>query len=339
MKKIAVLLAAVLLLGALPAFAETESELKAKLKALRPKDYPTQPIEFVVVYPAGGGMDVTARLLAKYVEKYIDHRVIVVNKTGGAGLIGHTYLATQAKNDGYTVGITWNGLWVDEVLRAQGKWSHKNLTPVAFINYDPVTWIVSTEGQLKDKSLKDAIAMAKEKPGTLRVAMAPSGAFEFLLEQIEALSGAKFLKVPFQGGAPGVTAMLGGHVDIASAFFPEYGGHLEAGKARALAVASEERHPAMPDVRTFNEALDATHLVWLAWRYAAVPRGIPADRSRFLEVALDTALRDPGLVEEYRKAGAIAQRKYASVKQVEEEMAKLYKLETEFLVKTGRVPK
>ena len=190
-----------------------------------------------MVYPAGGGMDVTARLLAKYVEKYIDSRVIVVNKTGGAGLIGHTYLAMQAKNDGYTVGILANPFWTeDELIRAKGKWTYKDLTPVGFINYDPVTWIVSTDGPYKDKSVKDLIALAKEKPGTLRISIAPDGSFQFLAEGVEMVTGAKLVKVPFQGGAPGVTALLGGHVDVATAFLAEYRGHLDAGKVRVVAV-------------------------------------------------------------------------------------------------------
>ena len=82
-----------------------------------------QPIEFTVVYPAGGGMDVTGRLLAKTVEKCSGDRIIVNNRTGGAGMVGHAYLATQAKPDGYTVGVIANLMWGDAMLRAQGRWS------------------------------------------------------------------------------------------------------------------------------------------------------------------------------------------------------------------------
>jgi len=102
-----------------PAAAQT-GDAKAELVRLKPNDFPTAPIEYTVVYPAGGGMDVTARLLAKYVEKWSDHRIIVNNRTGGAGMVGHAYLATQAKPDGYTVGIIANLMWGDAMLRAQG---------------------------------------------------------------------------------------------------------------------------------------------------------------------------------------------------------------------------
>ena len=334
------ILGALVLAVGLAGGAAAQGDAKAKLQSLKPKDYPTQPIEFVVVYPAGGGMDVTARLLAKYVEKYTDQRVIVVNRTGGAGLIGHTYLAMQAKNDGYTVGILANPFWTeDELIRAKGKWSHKDMTALGFINYDPVTWIVSTDGPFKDKSVKDMVALAKDKPGTVRISIAPEGAFQFLAESVEATTGAKFVKVPFQGGAPGVTALVGGHVDIATAFLAEYRGHLDAGKVRVIAVAGQERSVFFPQVVTFNEALSTDSLVWLAWRFAAVPKGVSADRLKYLEVAIDTAMHDRELVEEYRKMGVIAGTRYLTSDETAGELERFYGSHKEFLTKTGRIPK
>src|SRR5512136_1613541 len=149
MKKMVIFLCAALMVFSVVTLAYAQTDPKAKLKAIKPKDYPTEPITFVIVYPAGGGMDVTARMLAKYVEKYIDNRVVVENRTGGTGLVGHTYLATQAKNDGYTVGILGGqNFWIDGMLRSQGKWSYKNTEAVAYINENANTWVVSTEGPL-----------------------------------------------------------------------------------------------------------------------------------------------------------------------------------------------
>ncbi|MBI2205055.1 MAG: tripartite tricarboxylate transporter substrate binding protein [Candidatus Rokubacteria bacterium] len=340
MRRIVALLVLVLLAGALPASsAETVADTRARLAALKPKDFPTQPLEFVVVYPAGGGMDTTARLLGKYVEKYTDHRVVVVNKTGGAGFIGHTYLATQAKPDGYTVGVLAGGVWSDAMQKAKDKWSHKNFEAVAFINYAPVTWIVSTEGRFKDKSLKDVAAAIKREPGTVKAAIVPSISFEFLAEQVETKAGGKVVKVPFQGGAPGVTALLGGHVDIATGFLSEYRGHLEADKVKVVATAAEQRTSDMPQVPTFNEVLGAKNMVWSAWRFAAVPRGVPADRKKYLEAVLAAALRDPELQAEYRKTGSIVDNPYANAAAVDAAIDKLAALEREFLAGTGRLAK
>jgi putative tricarboxylic transport membrane protein len=338
-RSIRMLLGVLLLAIVVPVTASAQGDVKAKLRALKPADYPTQPIEFVVVYPAGGGMDVTARLLAKYVERYIEHRVIVVNKTGAAGLIGHTYLATSAKNDGYTVGIIGHPFLADqEMIRAKGKWSYKDLTPLNYINEDPVTWAVLTDGPFKDKSVKEIVALAKEKPATVRVSMAPDGSFQFLAEAVEMGTGAKLVKVPFQGGAPGVTAMLGGHVDVATAYYAEYRGHLEAGKVKIVAVASEKRSPHFPNVPTFDEALGTHGLVWIGWRYAAVPKGVAADRGKYLQAAIDVALHDKELIEEYRKMGVDAG-KTLTAAETSAQVDRFYVEHKEFLTKTGRIGK
>src|SRR5262249_32996667 len=151
MKENTIALALLSALLVTPAAAQT-GDAKAELVKLKPNDFPTAPIEYTVVYPAGGGMDVPARLLAKYVEKWSDHRIIVNNRTGGAGMVGHAYLATQAKPDGYTVGIIANLMWGDAMLRAQGRWTYTDLEPIGYLNSDALTWIGPTEGPYKDMS-------------------------------------------------------------------------------------------------------------------------------------------------------------------------------------------
>jgi tripartite-type tricarboxylate transporter receptor subunit TctC len=322
------------------ALAYAQTDAKAKVAALKPKDYPTEPITFVVVYPAGGGMDVTARMLAKHVEKYIDNRVVVENRTGGNGFIGHTYLASQAKNDGYTVGLLAGGyFWQDALLRAGGKWAYNNLDPVAFINEDPNTWIVSTEGPLKDKSLKEVIELAKQKPDTIKVAIGVDTSPQFLVEQVEMVSGAKFTKVPFQGGAPGVVAMLGGHIEIAGYYYNEYKSHLEAGKAKVLGQAGAERSAYLPNIMTFNEALGVKDILWSVWRYAAVPKGVAPERVKYLEAAILAALHDPECIKDFEGLGSKVGLKYLDAKQTGEEVERQYKATSDFFVKMGRAPK
>jgi tripartite-type tricarboxylate transporter receptor subunit TctC len=340
MKKRIVLLCAVMFIFSVVTLAYAQTDAKAKLKAMKPKDYPTEAITFVVVYPAGGGMDVTARLLAKYMEKYTENRVIVENRTGGNGLIGHTYLATQAKNDGYTVGIFAGGyFWQDDILRAKGKWSYKNMEALAYINEDPNTWIVSTEGALKDKSLKEVIALAKQQPDTIKVAIGVDTIPQFLVEDVEMSSGGKFTKVPFQGGAPGVIAMLGGHIDIAGYYYNEYKSHLEAGKVKVLGQAGGERSVYFPNTPTFNEALGVNHVLWSVWRYAAVPKGTAPERAKYLEAALLAALHDPDCIKEFDNLGSKMGVKFLDAKQTTQEVDKQYKASYDFFSKMGRLPK
>ena len=335
MKHVAVALAFVAAFFIGPAAAQGDA--KAELAKLKPKDFPTQPIEFTVVYPAGGGMDVTGRLLAKYVEKWTGDRIIVNNRTGGAGMIGHSYLATQAKPDGYTVGVLANLVWGDAMLRAQGRWSLNDLEPIAYLNSDALTWVGRTDGPYKGYSVKQVIQAAKDKPGTVRVATVPGSMWEYIVEQIEAASGAKFLRVPFQGGGAGISALVGGNVDVAQGFYSEFRGHLDGGKVAPLAVASSGRMDFLKDMPTFNESLGSNEYLWQVIRFAVVPKGTPADRKAYLGAAVRTAMKDPELIAEYRKFGVFFDPKLANSTNLAQDLGAYVEAERQFYVKTGRL--
>ena len=314
-----------------------QGDSRAQLSKLKPRDFPTQPIEYTVVYPAGGGMDVTARLLAKYVEKASGDKILVNNRTGGAGMVGHSYLATQAKPDGYTVGVLANLVWGDAMLRAQGKWQLSDLEPIAYLNSDPLIWITQTDGALKGKSLKEIVQTAKDRPGTLRVAIVPGSMWEYLVEQIESSSGAKFLRVPFQGGGAGINALVGGNVDVAQGFYSEFRGQLDAGKVAQVAVASADRLASFKEVPTFNEALGGSEYVWNVIRFVVAPKGVPADRKAYLAAGVQAAMKDPDLINEYRKAGVYFDPKLASSTRIADDLNQYAERERAFYKKTGRL--
>jgi len=337
MKKITVALLAFLIMAWLPVFgwALTESEYKAKLAAMKPKDFPTKPIEFVVVYPAGGGMDVTARILGKYVEKYIDNRVMIINRAGGAGMIGHTWLATQAPNDGYTVGILSGLTLTDGLTRAKGKWTYRNFEAMNFLNENPQSWIVTTKGRFKDKSLKEILEVAKKNPNTVKVAGGSGTTSQFLVEDVEYAAGVKFIQVPFPGGKDAITSLLGGHLDVSFGYLPEFKGNLEAGQVQVVANAGE-RDPYLPNVPTFNEILGVDYIWWTAMRYSALPKGAPKDRFKFLESAIDAALHDPGLIKDMDQTGNKVGHKYMNSDAVSKYVDKLFETYVKFLKRTGR---
>jgi putative tricarboxylic transport membrane protein len=317
--------------------AAAQGDPKAELAKLKPKDFPAQPIEYTVVYPAGGGMDVTARLLAKFVEKWSGDKIIVNNRTGGAGMVGHSYLATQAKPDGHTVGVLASLLWGDAMLRAQARWSLNDLEAVGYLNSDALTWVGGTGGVVKGKSLKDVIQLAKDKPGTIRVATVPGSMWDYLIEQVEANTGAKFLRVPFQGGGAGITALVGGNVDVAQGFYSEFRGHLDGGMVAPLAVASAGRMDFLKDMPTFNEALGGNEYLWQVIRFAVVPRGTPSDRKAYLGAQVRTAMLDPDLIAEYGKQGVYFDPKLAKSANLADDLATYVEAERQFYVKTGRL--
>jgi tripartite-type tricarboxylate transporter receptor subunit TctC len=302
-KAIATVFVALLTIGA--AHAETEAEAKARVAKLKPADFPNRAVEVTVANPAGGGMDVNGRFFAKYLEKYLGQNVVVNNRVGAGGFVGYQWLATQAPNDGSAIGFVGSSILADSMLRAEGKWTYKDIEPIAFVNYEPVIWMISTTGEYKDKSLKEIAQIAKEKPDTVKVAVAPNSAFEMLAEQVEALTGAKFIKVPFGGDAPARQALLGHHIDVSLGFAGPAKGNLDSGEFRIIGVAGESRLPDYKDAPTFNEQLGSKDVLWLAWRYVGVPKGMAADRKTFLTAAAQAAASDPELVAEFKKIGAI----------------------------------
>lgn len=322
-----------------PAFGQAGPEVLNRIRQSKPKDFPTRPIELVVTYPAGGGMDITARILAKHLERVIGHSVIVQNRAGAAGLVGATWLATQAPADGYTIGVLASNFWGDAILRAEGKWSYRDMEPIAFINYDPLTWIVHTAGPFGNGGLVEIMAAARDKPGTVRVAASENSPSGFLARQLEGRSGAKFTTVMYQGGRQALTDLLGQHIQVSYGYLGEYRSQMEAGLIKAVGVASTQRVALLKDTPTFNEVLGTDENVWDAFRYAAVPKGTPSDRKAWLEAAFNAALSDPEIVSEYAALGSTVDRTLSSGAKTAEEIERRVARERAFYVKIGRLEK
>lgn len=322
--------------GAAPASAQSEAEVKSRLARLKPAGFPGQPIEITVVYPAGGGMDINARLVAKYVEKYTGEKVIVNNRTGGTGMIGHTWLATQAPKDGHAVGVIASLVFGDAFLRAQGRWTLDDLEPIVFLNNEGTNLVVATDGPYKDRSIRDILEMAKAKPGTMRITVVPNTSWDWMITEVERVSGAKFLRVPFQGGLPGIQALLGGNVDVGIGFYGEIRGNLEGGKLKHIASSGTGRAPFAPDSPTLNEVLGSKDASHAAIRWVTLPKGVPADRKAWLVAAFQAAVRDPELVAEFRKLGTVPNPEMTP-EQLADYLKREATAEREMLTKSGQL--
>jgi tripartite-type tricarboxylate transporter receptor subunit TctC len=329
--------AALAIAYALPGGPATAQDAKSELAKLKPAGFPSQPIEMTVVYPAGGGADLTARLLARTMEKITGDRILVNNRTGGAGMVGHAWLATQAPADGHAMGMLVNLVWGDAMLRAQGRWDYKDLEPIGYLNSDPMIWAVTTDGPFKDMSLAQIIQAAKEKPNTFRIVTVPGSMWDYLIEQVETNTGAKFLKVPFQSGGAGTTALIGNNVDIAQGFYAELRPHVESGKVRLVGVAAAQRVSHLKDLPTFNEALNGKDYEWTLIRFVVVPKNVPADRKAYLSAAVRAAMQDPGLIEEYNKLGVYFDPGLRDAPDPAAALNAVAEKEREFYVRTGRI--
>lgn len=324
------------LLAAAPALAQSDADVRAQLAKLKPRDFPSQPVEITVVYPAGGGMDINARLVAKAFEKVTGEKTIVNNRTGGAGMIGHTWLATQAPKDGHAAGVIANLIFGDAMVRAQGRWSMDDLDPIAFLNNEGMNFVVAADGPYKDRSMKDMVELAKARPGTVRITVVPNTSWDVMVSHIERLSGAKFLRVPFQGGLPGITALLGGNVDVGIGFYGEIRGQLDGGKLRHVATSGTGRAPFAPNSPTLNELLGASDVSYGAIRWVTLPRGVPADRKAWLVAAFQAAVRDAELQAEFRKLGTVPNPSMTTA-QLQDMLKKEAAAEREVLVSTGQL--
>jgi tripartite-type tricarboxylate transporter receptor subunit TctC len=325
--------AATLLLG-LATSALADDAIRIRLDTIKPKDFPTQPIELIVMYPAGGGMDVVARQVGRAMEKISGQRVIVTNRTGGAGLVGHTWFVT-APATGYVVGILSNNFWTDSIQRSNGAWSVQNIDPIAFINSDPITWYVSTSGPFGKMSLKEMLTSCGSEG--IRVATSPGGTSELAADIAQRNFKCTTRKVPFQGSGPTITAILGGHIDIGYGFLPEFNSYREAGQIRPIAVASTKRSEYLPDVPTFNEALGTDLIVLQAWRFVALPADVPADRKAWLTAVFEAAVADPDVQAEFKRLGASVDPSLNTPEKVKARVEELTETERRLLKQVGRI--
>ena len=256
--------------------------------------FPERDISVIVPWAAGGGTDALARTLAKNGKKYFGVNVTVVNKVGGAGGIGMGSVAT-AKPDGYTVGVITDYLSLYRLL-GMSELSYRDFELIALLNRSAAA--ISVQASSPFKSLKDMMEYAKANPGVLTVAHAgPGQAWHLAVASLAMKYATKFTYVPFDSAAPVRTALLGGHVSVATTGIDEVLQFYKTKQLRLLAVNSLSRHPVFPDVPTFAEAGYPIENPIFAWRGLAVAKGTPPDILKALRDGFRKAAEDPDYVK------------------------------------------
>jgi tripartite-type tricarboxylate transporter receptor subunit TctC len=260
--------------------------------------FPSREITLIVPWPAGGGSDISMRLVAEHAQKAFGVPVVVVNKPGAAGAIGHRETA-NAKPDGYTIGMYGAGVVAQQYM-IPNPVKIEEFQPVVFFGAEPGA--LSVRADTPWKTLKEFVEAARAKPNSVKNANdPPGGASHITAIVLEKKLGFTLSKVPYQGFAPSVGALLAGEVQAATVPVPDVIQAHKAGQARLLGVTAEKRHFLAPDVPTFKE--QGFDVVYGSWRLIAAPRGLPADRLRVLEEKLLATLNDPEFVARANKAG------------------------------------
>ncbi|MEQ1775177.1 MAG: tripartite tricarboxylate transporter substrate binding protein [Burkholderiales bacterium] len=218
------------------------------------QSYPTKPIRMVITYPPGGNTDLVGRAMAAKLTELMGQQVVVDNRGGAGGVMG-TMIAAQAAPDGYTIMLgTSAGMVVNPLLSSKLPYDAlKDFAPVS--NVIIVPQLLVTNPQLSAKTVKDLIALAKAKPGSLNAGSSGVGTPNHLgTELLKGLAGVNIVHVPYKGGAQALTDLIGGQIQMAFSSIPAVLPHIKAGRLNVLGVGSAKRSPALPNVPTIAEA-------------------------------------------------------------------------------------
>ncbi|WP_342131087.1 Bug family tripartite tricarboxylate transporter substrate binding protein [Hydrogenophaga sp. OTU3427] len=254
------------------------------------QDYPDKPVKLIVPFPPGGSVDLVARLVAKSLQDTLKQPFLVDNKPGASGNIGAAYVASAAP-DGYTLLVGSAGVFAaNPFLYANPPFDpQKVFTPIMRIVDQPNLLVVTPQSPVR--SVKDLVALAKARPGKISFGSASVGSAQhFSTEIFMQQAGVALLHVPYKGGAPALTDLMGGQIDMLFDTSPTSLPYVKSGKLRALAITSSQRSPLLPDVPTMKEAgLPAFEVV--TWTGIAAPAGTPRPVIDKIHAAIKAALR------------------------------------------------
>lgn len=256
-------------------------------------DYPNRPITVVIQAAPGGVSDATARMVGSLVEKEFGVPVTPVNRTGAAGAIAMSYLARRPA-DGYTFGYVPVELAMVKVL-GFGDVSPDDLDLLAQAVVVPAAVTVRSDSPWH--TLDEFLTYARENPGQIRVGNSGTGSiWHIAAGALEMKTGVKFTHVPFDGAAPAVAALMGGHLEAVTVSPTEVLAGVQSGEFRVLGVMSDQRSPIVPDVPTLAE-LGYEGVVIAAWGGFAAPKGMPPEVREKLAGAIARAIQSPEFAE------------------------------------------
>src|SRR5258708_9034978 len=265
--------------------------------------YPVKPISLIVPFAAGGPTDILARAIGQKLTQALGFQVIVDNRPGADGNIG-TELASKSPPDGYPLLLATAGiLTVNPSLHSRLPFDvTRDLAPIALAA--SITNVLIVHPSLPVKTVKDFIRLAQSRPGHLSYASSGTGSASHLaMELLKSTAQIDILHIPYKGAAPGITDLIGGHVQVMLIGLPAALPAIKAGRLKALAVSSLRRSPAAPDLPTMGESgLPGFEVI--NWPGVPAAAGIGTDIIAKLNLQIDKPLRPPAVNERRAKQGS-----------------------------------
>jgi tripartite-type tricarboxylate transporter receptor subunit TctC len=270
--------------------------------SLHAAGYPEQNIIVIVPFPPGGASDTTARLTGNKLSEIVGKPVIVENRPGANGAIGATTVK-QAKPDGYTLLVGSIGVYaINPAL-------YKNLRYDPLKDFDLLSVVVRTPNvlvtspQFPAENVAELIAYLKKNPNKVTFASSGVGSSDHLTAALFwQKTGTTGIHVPYKGGAPAISDLMGGHADVSFQNLGAVAQQIKGGKLKALAVTSDKRADALPNVPTIAEA-GVADLVVYSWQAAAAPKGLPVEVRTKLETELNAAANAPDVKKQFTDLG------------------------------------
>jgi len=300
---------------------------------LQAQDYPKGAITLVIPLAPGDATDTSARAIADELSRELKASIVPVNRPGAGGAVG-TETVVKAKPDGNTIILTNNAALVFRSILDPKTASYNpltDLTPLGLAMRSPS--ILAVRGDAPYKTLGELAEYAKKNPGSVRIGTAGAGSVgEFCIHTINSLTGAGLVPVPFTGASPGVTALLGGHVEGVVLALGTMTGHLRSGALRGLVISST--YTDFPDIPTLAELGYPEGLfgIWVAF---FAPAGVSLEVRRALVPALERAIKSPAIAAKLKPLGMVMD--YSPPEKLLDEIREEHRRVSEIAAKSGLI--
>jgi tripartite-type tricarboxylate transporter receptor subunit TctC len=265
--------------------------------------YPTKPIRLIVSFPPGGSSDVVARAMQPHLEQRLGQPLVIENRGGAGGVIGVEAVA-KAAPDGYTIGLGAAGaLAINVSLREKMPYDPLvDLAPISGLAQTP--FLLAAPLSFQPQTLRQVIALAKDKPGTISIGHGGNGtAMQLCAQLLNHLANVSITQVPYRGTGPVTQDVIAGHIPLGITDIPSALAFIQARQIKILAVSSAARVPTLPEVPTFAEA-GVPGYEAVGWFGFVAPAGTPPEIVARLNEAVVAALNDPAVQDQIRTTGA-----------------------------------